>query len=54
MPVQTGQQWVFCSPPNAVVQSQKIFVLVASSECISSPTTVSKLILSTPFSNVVD
>ena len=41
MPVQTGQQWVFGSPPNAAVQPQKIFVLVDSSTCTSRPTTIS-------------
>ena len=38
---QTGQVWVFGAPPNAVEQPQKIFVLVASSTCTSSPMTVS-------------
>ena len=31
MPVHTGQQWVLGAPPNAVVQAQKILLLVASS-----------------------
>ena len=29
--VHTGQQWVLGAPPNAVVQAQKILLLVASS-----------------------
>ena len=44
MPVHTGQQWVLGSPPNAVVQEQKIFVLVASSTWVSRPMTVSQVI----------
>ena len=31
MPMHTGQQWVLGAPPKAVVQEQKILVLVASS-----------------------
>ena len=38
---QTGQVCVFGFPPNSVEKEQKIFVLVASSTCTSSPMTVS-------------
>jgi hypothetical protein len=36
-PRQTGQTWVFGSPPNAVPQPQNIFVRVPSSTCVSRP-----------------
>ena len=41
MPVQTGQHWVFGSAPKAVGQEQKILVAVLSSQCTSSPMTIS-------------
>ena len=40
-PMQMGQQCVFGSPPNSVVQEQKIFVLVESSTWVSRPQTSS-------------
>ena len=38
-PMQTGQQCVFGSPPNCVVQPQKILVFVCSSMWVSKPET---------------
>ena len=43
IPVHTGQHWVLGPPPKAVVQEQKIFVLVASSTWVSRPMTVSQV-----------
>lgn len=45
IPVQIGHILVFGSPPNVFSHEQNTFVFVSSSECISSPITVSYFIL---------